>query len=1545
MNASTAVAPEISQARTSLAGLSKLFSHRLSLTQVAQEMLQEWIDEAFVGARLLASNSWIGVVERAPETSTYTQLITLSDALIKRCMTGDAINYTPGHHQLLVQAPSGAFQPMADVITVDDIELMLNQLAPHVLAGLGRRLVDYWNARVEGASTTRWHAVSSALRAGLLAARQNPPLNREQARLLLGAGDEHQQLWAYRADREALGTPDVLRIYQVYAAQDARGGEWLPLLVLQRVVLKQTVTLVYIPTMDLLKLVSLESLGYLLPRYMQNYQPGRPLNWMIHEPAGDVFDALAQTLLERQLRQVYRVDWSALAHVSSYQNLFIRLTSPLAWFEPDYLRQPHEEQLPLWLQLANHADRRMYGRLLGQWGHLQQTTGEASFLGGLDTVVAYARKALLQHIRRDYPRSALIDPDAYLLTVGSSAGGASATRRSLTEWCLELPFATDASVQVSHKTSSGQVPGWMTPAYLKQLIDKVDVSTHYPHLLEQALLSDPVEAARRRRLFVEQMAVQLPLRAFEFGFCRLNGFTWAGALMVQAVVQSDPLKRVIFNEEMVARPLAFLGQAGGAVHTAENLFVISACDSSDLPHILYRPEQTEAVLQQFSSRQALLNEITRTGSDLQALVIKRLPPSSRTLFGNGGRQRSRTRRIVQGSTPTSSPVLFSDQTLQGGLLEAVFTENAKRLSSLALSTSVSTETLRWALFKDELWQLFNARLPIADGPAAATDWLLQTFSIAREVFTVPGDASRRDHSRAVGELIDGIAGLIMNPVMHLDERLRLNTVPFIGGGVPAHELSEVRHIRYSIARFPAARQFNDVTLMDFAWSNASGRLNTTQQAELATFQWSPGPGEHGPEQAPTFSADSPVRGGIRLRLRNGSASHASYTLINSKMYGVRPIDDGWRIVDIRAPQRLGPWLRKNRQGVWNVDLGLRLIAGQPKKTRQQRRTQTQLDDRLLAEQYRKVSSELSDAERAVDVAEALYEHTHVIDRAAYTDEHRLRSRAAYVSKLQGQATVQHEQSHLLLRRNANKPMIGFEKEHSLQLEDLVRNRRRTIEVLNLSRRAEQLGDEGLSRLEAQLANEDANLSRAARSTLDTERQTISGYYDQIISISLLERERYAQLLGIAGYASNPDSLAPSAHGAPLDWITLHVQALKKRMWRRRPLPEEHYDFSRLAAAIDEAIQSAQSQKTLDEENLLDVSQRIEGTQANLHEYAAALTALAEYTAVAPDLINPDVEASLRTTIVRLEHESRNTLARLLRRHDEALPSEDLRTPAGNQRWVRDSRKRYQSGRVRAAGTPASAEIIDVIDAIDQTVVVSLQQTLGSSVYEPVPEATAPAARPTRSVENLMADARRLLDREAAVLMQARHERGQERAEGRLARQCEAIKAVGVKIRNALTQTIDTVTQALLDDLQSLTRRYIEQQRLFRIERLKKSPPDEGTIAWLKDQDQLQIVRVGARIALMRLNDFLQEYVVRDKQGSVLAYAHFHYSRADTPDAEYSAGHLKVPSQRFVSYRSLADKPDSGVIEVYYSRISGPLAERLFFSATASIKRRDTYTYW
>lgn len=1554
MRASTANSPELTQARMSRDYLSKVFAHRLSLTAVAQSMIQGWLEERFAGARLRAHTGWIGVIQAG---GGYTQLITLSDALIKRCMSGEALNFTPGHHQLLTRSGERVFEAVTDAITVDDIEQMLNALAPGVLEGFAERLVDYWNERVsDGSAHSRWDAVGRQLRACLMTARQNPPLSSEHARALLGQGDEHTQVWSDRADREALGQPHVLRIYQVFAVQNERQGEWLPLLVLQRQVQGQRVTLLYVPALNLLTLDNLDALGNLLPRYMNHYLPGVPVHWVLREPEGNVFDALAQTLLERQLRSLYRVDWSALPEIGSYEQLFISLTSPLAWFDPDALQQPHEEQLPLWLQLAGSADRLVYGQWLER---LQQTTGGASFLDGLDSIDVYARNALRRQMRLDRPGQAIIDPDDYQLTFertqGGTVGWTQRTARTLTQWSLENPFVTAyASVQISHQTQPESVPGWLTAAYLKQLIERVDVGKHYPTLLERALISDPVDCPRRRRLFVDQMTIQLPMRAFENSLRRRHGFTRTGALVVRTMLQEDPLKRVLSGEVIVARPLAFLLHAGGRAHKADNLFVIGPRDNSPLPHILYRPDHVDAVLQQFPSRQALLDEIARVDSDLQRLVLQRLPDASRALFGNGGFLRPHVQRFLPGdeydAQPTSSPVLLSDEVITGDFLAVVFDENAHSLWQLAVKQSASNEALRWAVFKNDLWQLFNALLPMIRGPVAVAGWLFQTFKTFRAVLALPPDASQEDAAAALTELIGSLAGLLLSPVVKLDERLGLSASKSVTTGtVHTTDVIPVGHVRQPTSTFAWPRSLADITAMDYSWANSRLKLNPQQQAKLETFQWAPGRGERGPDRPAVFSADSPVRGQVQVLRDGGAASQENYTLLDSKVYGVTAVEGGWRIADLRDPQRLGPWLRKSPDDVWKVDLGLRLLGGQKRSPAARRYAQVERKSLLIKDEYDAAVAELIACERKVKAAESLCEKAHSSAEGLFTDQHRRDARMRFLAEMEKQEGAQQKQLNLLIRKNSIKPMDGFEREHCAQLKTMLETMRRRMYVLTFNRREEQLPPARIEQVTAQFEDADVTVSQAAERVLNEEAHKIGEFQQSMVNLSFWERVFYQRLQGVPGYKSFVGDLAPSSYGAPLDWRTLQLQTLKQMIWRRRPTPEEHDDCMRVKGAIDEAIQSAQSQKTIDEAGVLSVQQRIEGIRAILHEYASTLAILAEYREALPEVIHSDIEVPVESTILSLDQESRISLAKLLREQEGSPQATALRRPGADQRLVRDSKKRYQLGRVRARTPDSGEEIVDLISPVDQRVVVSLQERAGSTEFEAIAEAAPVVPRPTRSLENLKGDARRLLQREPMVLQQARNEAlgntPPENVEARLTRQSATVRAVADKLRKALPAAPDVVSQTLLDDLEKVARRYLEQGRLLRIEMIKRMPPNESGIAWLHAQDQLQIVRIEGRIALKRVDDFLQEYVVKDKQGRVLAYAHFHYLTPTAADADFKAGHLKLPEQRFTSFRSLADKTDSDVVAIYYSRISAPMAERLFFRATDSVKHRGRRAFW
>ncbi|KTC63218.1 hypothetical protein AO262_01020 [Pseudomonas fluorescens ABAC62] len=634
-----------------------------------------------------------------------------------------------------------------------------------------------------------------------------------------------------------------------------------------------------------------------------------------------------------------------------------------------------------------------------------------------------------------------------------------------------------------------------------------------------------------------------------------------------------------------------------------------------------------------------------------------------------------------------------------------------------------------------------------------------------------------------------------------------------------------------------------------------------------------------------------MRGQVQVVRGHETLSAQNYTLLDSKVYGVRAVENGWRIVDLRDPQRLGPWLVKTRAGVWKVDLGLRLLGGQVKSAASRRYAEIEQKNLGFEREYDSVSTELKNVERVVSAAEELCEKAHLSAEGQFTDQLRLNARARFLKELEKKESVQLKKINLLDRKNANKPVDGFERKQSVQLMDMLQTMRRRMYVLTFNRREEQFSSERLERVTAQLEDEDVTVAKAAFDALTEESRKINEFQSSMVNLSFWERVFYERLLDIPGHKSYIGELELSPHGQPLDWRTLQLQTLKQLVWRRHPLPEEYDDVSRIKAAIDEAIQSAQSQKTIDEAGVLSLQQRIDGVQAILHEYAQSLALLNDYREAVPDLIHGEIDVPVGEAISSLAQESRIVLIKLLREQARNAPPTPVRQPGAGQRLVRDSRKRYLLGRVRKS--QANEDIVELISPVDQTVIANLHQREGSPEFEAFSEAAAPAPRPTRSLENLKSDARRLLDRVPTVLEQAQKEALvstlPDSVEARLTRQSTAIRTVAEKIRKALPQPADAAARALLDELEQASRRYLEQGRRLRIDMLKRLPPEEDGIAWLHAQGEVQILRIDGRIPLKRPNDFLQEYVIKDTQGRVLAYAHFHYSARSSADVPYNAG--------------------------------------------------------
>ena len=151
----------------------------------------------------------------------------------------------------------------------------------------------------------------------------------------------------------------------------------------------------------------------------------------------------------------------------------------------------------------------------------------------------------------------------------------------------------------------------------------------------------------------------------------------------------------------------------------------------------------------------------------------------------------------------------------------------------------------------------------------------------------------------------------------------------------------------------------------------------------------------------------------------------------------------------------------------------------------------------------------------------------------------------------------------------------------------------------------------------------------------------------------------------------------------------------------------------------------------------------------------------------------------------------------------------------------------------------------------------------------------------------------------------------------------------------LTEARRTVVLALSQDLAMGARDLRVEGKSLRIQIIKRLPPTGPNVDYLKTQGEITIASEGARRHLSRgqRKDYLQEYAIRDKDGKVLWFAHFHYPALDTPAAAFDVAHLKTAEQRTLSEQALyaRAKTAHAYIEVYRAKVDKALAQRLFLS--------------
>ncbi|CAI3810706.1 hypothetical protein GLGCALEP_06149 [Pseudomonas sp. MM221] len=491
---------------------------------------------------------------------------------------------------------------------------------------------------------------------------------------------------------------------------------------------------------------------------------------------------------------------------------------------------------------------------------------------------------------------------------------------SLTDFAIGNEASLKGAVLTAVSHAQGQlIMGWLTPAYLKALVARVDIGAHYPAYVA-AKLDDADTRQLRTARFAREWRCSLLFSALS---ARMSGTLSEAGL--RAV---GDYCRGLLDEQLpasVLMPLAFKCEPGAAESDqVAGMYVLKCTEPSTV--MLYRPLYGNRALIEFATLSQLMDAIRRPGP-LQQSVLAWLPDAARVVYDNGGFAEPHLGRPIIDTSVLPEPLQpasFSAQFWTSDVDAHLYKANRKLLVELADRNSVSNAESRWEILSKGAWLLFDVATLLFRGPVATVAWLVQAMA------GITSDVSALRHGTSF-ERSAAVVDLVLNASMAL-LHMRL----------PSAEISH--------KPMPGAPQVYSGLKLGGAFKAvpsdppAQGKVGlpgglSDQVTTLLETQW---------RDLQGFNLLAPERRKAMLRLRspvsvNGLEAIASgpwkglyqvgerfYVTLAGDVYEVRPDNDRVRVVTTVG--EMGPWLEL-KYGQWHIDAGLRLRGGMPKSRR------------------------------------------------------------------------------------------------------------------------------------------------------------------------------------------------------------------------------------------------------------------------------------------------------------------------------------------------------------------------------------------------------------------------------------------------------------------------------------------------------------------------------------------------------------------------------------------------------------------------------------
>ena len=1297
-------------------------------------------------------------------------------------------------------------------------------------------------------------------------------------------------------------------------------------------------------------------------RFQQDFTADS-ITWKRFAPDGNIFDTQAALLLNRQLEDLQSLKLPARQSLADLEKRFDAITDIAALFIGSNNHPTHlhalQTTIPEWLQGASATDRMAWRKHTLSMASVKQQTQGRSLPDDVVDLRTFARNTLHEQMLKDHPLAPDYKSDELELTfhvpVGDLGSGyLEPVKMTLTDLAIKNLAGKPKGRMTLRHTENQLIQDWTTEAYLLDLVSRVDVGKHYPEYIEAQLLGNSPEANERLRLFGLELSLHLPLRALEHSIKGEHGFTFLGYRYVDAVFQSLAAERIVDEQSIVIRPLAFQRKAGAACDVVSNMFIIEPKDlKSDGPHILYRPLYSEP-LHQYPNRQDLLRAIAQTGP-LQSSVLTWLPDRARPIYDNNGFTEPHIVHFHAGDEFTlpekpQPAILAGDEAVgdwltaleEGRLLASLFVSNARTLIDLADRQSVSNAESRWAIILEGGWLVFNNLiLPLLRGPAMVVGWMLQiAHSLINDLPALDSDDPKARNQAWIDVLLN--IGLL---VLHVAREEGAPALSDSAATAVPDALASLRRpaqtfswpaestITQDTPGLPSEPPGSGKTLLDFnqssARDSATARLfNTLREVQVP---W------------PTPLPEPVTTGVFKGLYRIGNLWHATVAGLLFRVSIVPGVGEVY-LIHPEHPDHPGIKLKTNGAGRWTLDQGLKLVGGGRNSRISAQREITQQRISLLELNRQEFVDQQVRVQKRVDIAENLMQLKR--NDAASTELDRATYRQRFVDELDKQT----ESYATLLAEKRELAELTKSDPDPVQLcnlsENLINNARKRIVIADWEREAvnQTYADlrNGVGHLHDALIREgDAVLDRYfefMRKTSDINESMIK-CLDQVDS-RLLELKQIPRQ-GIEYWKRLTGN-------RPEDEITaLRVKCYQLSVLRLLSLKAlGSSTMGVLERTLSPLLLLSRSHAELQTEHTYTNSDRIAVLENLVDQYNKAQDGLEAIGIFSTDELQAHPFNRLRELIDQLRIDAEQRLAealQLLPQPEEPSTSASGAKPPVKRPYSWSSRKRVIKtakgtliGDLRQRVAHQEGDIVDINHPFEERPLASFHEH-EPNLWVEIVDARPAATKATHPYQQLKGDARKALadvDKNVQKIEgYAQRASSPKEIEEQLQREAQKLigYADGLEQHESPPANSDpdvSLISGLRDKAHVLDTKATELRTRMTLAR----PPSSEGVEYLLRRNEIFARINGHRVQLKTgRRDFMQEYALLNKDNQPWWYGHFHYANADDAKVDYTQAHLKTREQRFETYESAMAKAKDPKqkIEIHHGIISKELANSDF----------------